>query len=144
MAAGRPWPAKPIPACQLGRGHQCLLPAGCAYRFTAPIPGVLLIQTRAGALSVEKWADDLPAVAREPSPPFSIRSNDMAMLDTPAPASSFAAGKVAAGPADAAPGQALRSRRVHLSSATSTSWVHWPSNGQTRTTPSPPTPSCAP
>ncbi|WP_175942854.1 hydroxyquinol 1,2-dioxygenase [Caballeronia sp. BCC1704] len=40
----------------LRKGHQALLPAGCAYRFTASKPGVALVQTILGALSVEKWA----------------------------------------------------------------------------------------
>ncbi len=58
----------------------------------------------------------------------------MAMLDTPAPASSFAAGKVAAGPADAATGY----KRFDLGAFTFIRdeyfvKVHWPSNGQTRT-----------
>ncbi|AKM42852.1 hydroxyquinol 1,2-dioxygenase [Burkholderia contaminans] len=39
------------------KGHQALLPAGCAYRFTASRPGVALVQTVLGELSVEKWAD---------------------------------------------------------------------------------------
>ena len=42
---------------RLRRGHQALLPAGCAYRFTAQKPGVALVQTMFGELSVEKWAD---------------------------------------------------------------------------------------
>ncbi len=41
----------------LRKGHQALLPAGAAYRFTASRAGVLLVQTRIGELSVEKWAD---------------------------------------------------------------------------------------
>lgn len=41
----------------LRRGHQALLPAGCAYRLTASKPGVALVQTVFGELSVEKWAD---------------------------------------------------------------------------------------
>lgn len=36
-------------------GHQALLPAGSAYRFNSPQPGVLLQQTIKGPLSVEKW-----------------------------------------------------------------------------------------
>lgn len=39
----------------LRQGHQCLLPAGCAYRFTAVKSGVLLQQTIIGPLSVQKW-----------------------------------------------------------------------------------------
>ncbi|SMG58996.1 hydroxyquinol 1,2-dioxygenase [Paraburkholderia susongensis] len=41
----------------LRRGHQALLPAGCAYRFSAQKPGVALVQTMIGELSVQKWAD---------------------------------------------------------------------------------------
>ena len=40
-----------------GRGHQVLLPKGSAYRFSAKSPGVLLLQTTLGELSVQKWAD---------------------------------------------------------------------------------------
>jgi len=47
---------KPMGYVQLKRGHQCLLPAGCAYRFEASRPCVLLQQTIKGPLSVEKWA----------------------------------------------------------------------------------------
>ncbi|MGV8919683.1 MAG: hydroxyquinol 1,2-dioxygenase [Pseudomonas sp.] len=48
---------KPMGYVLLKRGHQCLLPAGTAYRFEASRPGVLLQQTILGPLSVEKWAD---------------------------------------------------------------------------------------
>lgn len=41
----------------LRRGHQALLPAGCAYRFSAQKAGVALVQTMLGELSVQKWAD---------------------------------------------------------------------------------------
>jgi len=41
----------------LKRGHQSLLPAGRAYRFSARVPGVLLQQTILGPLSVEKWSE---------------------------------------------------------------------------------------
>ncbi|BAX62846.1 hydroxyquinol 1,2-dioxygenase [Burkholderia stabilis] len=41
----------------LRKGHQALLPAGCAYCFVADKPGVALVQTILGELSVEKWAD---------------------------------------------------------------------------------------
>ncbi|GAU05442.1 hydroxyquinol 1,2-dioxygenase [Burkholderia stabilis] len=41
----------------LRKGHQALLPAGCAYRFVAGKPGVALVQTVLGELSVEKWAE---------------------------------------------------------------------------------------
>jgi hypothetical protein len=38
------------------RGHQALLPKGAAYRFRANKPGVLILQTILGDLSVQKWA----------------------------------------------------------------------------------------
>jgi hypothetical protein len=38
------------------RGHQALLPKGAAYRFRATRPGVLILQTILGDLSVQKWA----------------------------------------------------------------------------------------
>jgi hypothetical protein len=37
------------------RGHQALLPKGAAYRFSARTPGVLLLQTLLGELSIQKW-----------------------------------------------------------------------------------------
>ena len=37
------------------RGHQALLPKGAAYRFRAQAPGVLLLQTMLGDLSIQKW-----------------------------------------------------------------------------------------
>jgi hypothetical protein len=39
------------------RGHQVLLPKGAAYRFTAKSPGVIMLQTIEGELSVQKWRD---------------------------------------------------------------------------------------
>lgn len=42
---------------KLGRGHQGLLPKNTAYQFRASEPGVLVLQTCQGELSVEKWAD---------------------------------------------------------------------------------------
>ena len=41
----------------LRRGHMALLPAGAAYRFNADRPGVLLIQTIQGAVTVERWTE---------------------------------------------------------------------------------------
>jgi hypothetical protein len=38
------------------RGHQALLPANAAYQFRAAKPGVLVLQTCKGDLSVERWA----------------------------------------------------------------------------------------
>lgn len=43
---------------KLSRGHQGLLPKNTAYQFrTAGAPGVIVLQTCKGDLSVEKWAD---------------------------------------------------------------------------------------
>ncbi|MDR6423788.1 hypothetical protein J2801_006091 [Paraburkholderia phenoliruptrix] len=42
---------------QLRRGHQSLLPGGVAYRFSAAAPCAVLIQSKVGAVSVEKWAE---------------------------------------------------------------------------------------
>jgi hypothetical protein len=39
------------------RGHQALLPQGAAYQFRAQTPGVILMQTLEGELSVQKWAE---------------------------------------------------------------------------------------
>jgi hypothetical protein len=39
------------------RGHQVMLPKGAAYRFDAKEPGVILMQTILGDLSVQKWSE---------------------------------------------------------------------------------------
>jgi len=39
------------------RGHQALLPAGAAYRFTAAEPSVILQQTVAGPDTLYRWAE---------------------------------------------------------------------------------------
>jgi len=39
------------------RGHMALLPKGAAYQFRAEAPAVLLIQTLAGGLTIERWAE---------------------------------------------------------------------------------------
>jgi hypothetical protein len=39
------------------RGHMTLLPVGAAYQFHAARPGVVLLQTVAGADTVERWAE---------------------------------------------------------------------------------------
>ena len=41
----------------LKRGHQALLPAGSAYRFTSAKPGVLMMQTIAGPDTQYRWAE---------------------------------------------------------------------------------------
>ena len=40
-----------------GRGHMTLLPKGAAYRFAAERPGVVLMQTIAGAHTQFRWAE---------------------------------------------------------------------------------------
>lgn len=42
---------------KLKRGHQGMLPKNCAYQFRSARPGVLVIQTCKGQVSVEKWAE---------------------------------------------------------------------------------------
>ena len=42
---------------KLARGHQALLPKNTAYRFRAATPGVVVLQTCKGDLSVERWAE---------------------------------------------------------------------------------------
>ena len=39
------------------RGHMVLLPAHCAYQFSARSPGVILLQTIVGRDTVERWAE---------------------------------------------------------------------------------------
>ena len=41
----------------LKRGHQALLPAGAAYRFSADKPSVLMMQTIAGPDTQFRWAE---------------------------------------------------------------------------------------
>ena len=42
---------------KLARGHQALLPKNTAYRFRAARPGVVVLQTCKGDLSIERWAE---------------------------------------------------------------------------------------
>ena len=42
---------------KLSRGHQGLLPKNSAYQFRSAQPGVIVLQTCKGDLSVEKWAE---------------------------------------------------------------------------------------
>jgi hypothetical protein len=44
-------------AVRLKRGHQALLPAGSAYQFKSAKPGVIMLQTILGELSVERWSE---------------------------------------------------------------------------------------
>jgi len=39
------------------RGHMTLLPVGAAYQLHGARPGVILLQTLAGADTIERWAD---------------------------------------------------------------------------------------
>jgi hypothetical protein len=55
--AGEEPAGRPMGHVLLRKGHQAMLPAGCAYRFTARKPGVALVQTILGELSVLKWAN---------------------------------------------------------------------------------------
>ena len=41
---------------KLKRGHQALLPKNAAYQFKSSKPGVVVLQTCKGDLSVERWA----------------------------------------------------------------------------------------
>jgi hypothetical protein len=41
----------------LRRGHQALLPERVAYRFAAPAASVMIQQTIAGSLTVQRWAE---------------------------------------------------------------------------------------
>ena len=42
---------------KLKRGHQGMLPKNTAYQFRSKDPGVVVLQTCKGDLSIEKWAD---------------------------------------------------------------------------------------
>ncbi len=42
---------------RLRRGHQALLPKNAAYQFRSAEPGVVVLQTCKGDLSVERWAE---------------------------------------------------------------------------------------
>lgn len=42
---------------KLKRGHQALVPKNTAYQFRAARPGVLVMQTCKGELSIERWAE---------------------------------------------------------------------------------------
>jgi hypothetical protein len=41
---------------KLGRGHQALLPANTAYQFRSAAPGVIVLQSCKGDLSIERWS----------------------------------------------------------------------------------------
>ena len=42
---------------KLKRGHQALLPKNTAYQFRSATPGVIVLQTCKGDLSIERWAE---------------------------------------------------------------------------------------
>jgi hypothetical protein len=48
---------RPMGRIVLRRGHMALLPANAAYRFSAPTASVILLQTLAGADTIERWAE---------------------------------------------------------------------------------------
>ena len=48
---------RPMGRIVLRRGHMALLPANTAYRFSAPAASVILLQTLAGADTIERWAE---------------------------------------------------------------------------------------
>jgi hypothetical protein len=48
---------KPMGWMKLKRGHQALLPKNTAYQFRSARPGVVVLQTCKGELSVERWAE---------------------------------------------------------------------------------------
>jgi len=57
VALSGPPPGRKMGVVRARRGHMTLLPAGAAYQFHAARPGVVLLQTLAGADTVERWAD---------------------------------------------------------------------------------------
>src|SRR5204862_175547 len=61
--AGTP-PGRKMGVVRARRGHMTLLPVGAAYQFHAAQPGVLLLQTLAGADTVECWADICQTTSR--------------------------------------------------------------------------------
>ena len=42
---------------KLRRGHQGMLPKNCAYQFRSGRPGVVIVQTCKGDVSIERWAE---------------------------------------------------------------------------------------
>ena len=56
MLEGAP-KGRPMGRIVARRGHMALLPKGAAYQFSAAGPGVILLQSVAGDLTVERWKD---------------------------------------------------------------------------------------
>lgn len=48
---------KKMGTVRLKRGHQALLPKGAAYQFKSAKPGVIMLQTILGELSVQRWSE---------------------------------------------------------------------------------------
>jgi hypothetical protein len=48
---------QPMGRIVLRRGHMALVPANAAYRFSAPAPSVILLQTIMGDDTIERWAE---------------------------------------------------------------------------------------
>jgi hypothetical protein len=57
VLAGDAPEGSPMGHVKLKRGHQVLLGAGNAYRFTATKTGVVMQQTVLGELSIQKWSE---------------------------------------------------------------------------------------
>ena len=57
IALGAEPDGRPMGRIVLRRGHMALLPANSAYRFSAPTASVILLQTLAGADTIERWAE---------------------------------------------------------------------------------------
>ena len=49
------------------RGHMTLLPVGAAYQFQAGQPSVILLQTLAGADTIQRWAEICQTTPRSKS-----------------------------------------------------------------------------
>lgn len=56
MLEGNP-KGRPMGYIVARRGHMALLPKGAAYQFRASRPGVILLQTIKGDLTIERWKD---------------------------------------------------------------------------------------
>jgi hypothetical protein len=57
-------PGRKMGVVRARRGHMTLLPVGAAYQFHAARPGVILLQTLAGADTVERWAEICQTTSR--------------------------------------------------------------------------------
>jgi len=57
-------PGRKMGVVRARRGHMTLLPVGAAYQFHAARAGVVLLQTLAGADTIERWEDICQTSAR--------------------------------------------------------------------------------